>query len=121
MPRRQITDIEKALFESDERLSNYDTELKEAGALLGGASESKKNALTRITKAKAAIRKDQVLVTQKTKEARSLKTRLAHLRDMKRRRQKVLRDQHYRDTVNPIRKELGLAPLSVRPTERKIK
>jgi hypothetical protein len=118
MPRRVPTDIEKELYASDDKLADYDTDLKETGTLIGGAVEAGRQAEIRITKAKAAIRDDTTLARQRAKEVKALKTRIAHLHELKRRRRKVLCDQHYRTNVNPLRKELGMPPLTTR-TERK--
>tara|TARA_B110001469_G_scaffold63141_1_gene60538 strand:- start:601 stop:957 length:357 start_codon:yes stop_codon:yes gene_type:complete len=118
MPRRVPTDIEKELYASDDKLNDYDVDLKETGSLIGGAVEAGRLAEIRITKAKAAIRDDTTLVRQRAKEVKALKTRIAHLHTMKRSRRKTLCEQHYRTHVNPLRKELGMPPLTTR-TERK--
>lgn len=115
MPRRTPSALERELFDNDPKIQGYIKDLEEAGSILGGKVEEARLAARRIVKARAEIRADETKVRQAKKEQRALKTRLSHIRDMKRRRQDLLIDRHYKEQVNPLRKELGLSPLKIKP------
>lgn len=111
MPRRKLSSIEKEIFAADSKIRSYDAELKEVGAEIGGHMERRRTseaAINRLEKELKQRRRD--LDTAKTR-LRNSKQRAAHLRDLKRKRKTVLRNQAYREQANPIRKELGLKPL----------
>lgn len=111
MPRRELTAEEKEIYASDAKLEEYNRELELIGGEVGSERSAMLNAEKRVKKLRAEITESQKEITQRNKNVRGLKSRAAHLRDMKRKRKQTLTNQYYRDVVNPLRKKLGMPTL----------
>ena len=111
MPQRSLTKREREAFAADEKLSQYEADLKEAGGELGGEQEAKRQANLRIEKLKRSLAEEETFVRQCDRNIKGIQSRLEKLREMRRRRRVTVRRQLYREEVNPLRKELGMKPL----------
>jgi len=112
MPRRKTSNTEKEIFAADPRLQSYEKQLTEVGGEIGGYMEQRRTSEAAIKRlSKELKQRERVLDTAKSR-LKIAKERAASIRDLKRKRQTVLRNRAYREKANPIRKELGLKPLT---------
>ena len=113
MPRRTLSAQEKKLFAEDPKLQQYETQLNEASGQLGGHLERKRTCEKRIQELRAQIKAEESQRKKLGDEIQGLRSRVSHVRDLIRRRRRSVRDRHYKKTVNPLRRELGMTPLKL--------